>query len=260
MIYLYAITDRPEAALPALAGLEDAPLISLAYRDVAAVASLGTAPGVSTALSSLEAANVWRHEVIVEALMSDRTVLPVRFGTALADEDALQSVLKTQYAGFIANMKRVYGRVELSVQVLWDGEEQGSKGAGERGSESEEYPTPSALQPSSLKGCGCAYMLARLTEEQRDLAWRQRAETLADEISRPLKRLAAENTHQVLVTPRLLLKAAYLVARERVAIFREEINNLSPAYPTLRFLCTGPWPPYNFVSSRETDPPGDNDD
>jgi len=83
---------------------------------------------------------------------------------------------------------------------------------------------------------------------------------LASGIRLPLERLAVENTHQVLVTPRLLLKAAYLVDRERMAIFREEINNLSLAYPTLRFLCTGPWPPYNFVSNRETNLLGDNDD
>jgi hypothetical protein len=44
------------------------------------------------------------------------------------------------------------------------------------------------------------------------------------------------------------LTAAYLVERDRVATFQQEVEALSATYPALRFLCTGPWPTYNFVS------------
>ncbi len=45
--------------------------------------------------------NLWQHEAVVEALMTDRTVLPVRFGTVLADEAAIQAVLEAHYADFV---------------------------------------------------------------------------------------------------------------------------------------------------------------
>ena len=103
--YLYAITDRPESPLPVIPpvdkesgnGLEDATTISLEYRAIAAVIS---PIGVSEAPAT--EANLWRHEAVVEALMTDRTVLPVRFGTILADETAVRSFLAAHYAGLVA--------------------------------------------------------------------------------------------------------------------------------------------------------------
>jgi len=172
----------------------------------------------------------------VEALMADRAVLPVRFGTVLADEAAVQATLAVHYADFVASLNRVRGRVELSLRVLWDFEFRISN---------------FEFRPDS----GQAYLMARLEEERQRQAWRQRAEALAAELYTPLGRLAVESTRQVLVTPRLLLTAAYLVERDQVAAFRREVEVLSTAHPELRFLCTGPWPAYSFVTTtvmRET--------
>ena len=235
-MYLYAITDRPDLPVPAEPGLEGTSLFSLAYRDIVAVVS-----PLATTKVPPTGDNVWRHEAIVEALMTDRTVLPVRFGTVLADEATVQSTLAAHYADFVASLERVRGRVELSLRVLWDLEEQGSRGTREQGSRE-------VRDHFSMEGRGQKYMLARLEEERQHQVWRQRAEALAEEIHAPLVRLAAESTRQVLITPRLLLTAAYLVERDRVATFRQEVEALSATYPALRFLCTGPWPTYNFVS------------
>ena len=40
MIYVYAITDRPEAPLPRQLGLQDAELAKIVWRDIAAVESI----------------------------------------------------------------------------------------------------------------------------------------------------------------------------------------------------------------------------
>jgi len=242
MIYLYAITDQPETPVPVELGLEGAPLLSLPYRDIAAVAS-----NLSTTNVSLTEATLWRHEAIVEALMADRAVLPVRFGTVLTDEAAVQAVLAAHYADFVASLQRVRGRVELGLRVLWISD--------------FRVPIADCRSPNhkskienrkSKIGNGQAYLLARLEEERQRQAWRQRAEALAEEIHAPLVRLAAESTRQVLITPRLLLTAAYLVEQHQVAAFRCQVEALSAAYPELRFLCTGPWPAYNFVTVNET--------
>ncbi len=234
MIYLYAITDRPELPVPAEPGPEGTSVFTLTYRNIAAVVSpLTTAEILPTE------DNLWQHEAVVEALMADRAVLPVRFGTLLADEGAVQAVLATHYADFVTNLERVRGRVELSLRVLWE----------------EDTPPP---QPSPVRGGGGkrgngrAYLMARLGEERQRRARRQRAEALVEEIHTPLARLAAESTRQVLVTPRQLLTAAYLLERDQTTAFQREVEALSADYPALRFLCTGPWPAYNFVTVNET--------
>jgi hypothetical protein len=183
--------------------------------------------------------NLWRHEAIVEALMAARAVLPVRFGTVLADEATVQATLAAHYGDFVASLDRVRGRVELSLRVLWD--------------DAPPSPQPSpAGGGGSGRGRGRAYLMARLEEEHQRQAWRQRAEALAAELHTLLDRLAVESTRQVLVTSRLLLTAAYLVERDQVAAFRREVEVLNAAHPELRLLCTGPWPAYNFVTPAMT--------
>ena len=231
MIYVYAIIDRPTIPVPAVPGLERAALDTLPYRDIGAVVSLSTiskAPPIE--------ANLWQHETVVEALMTDHSVLPVRFGMIFPDEGAVQAVLRTRYAEFTAGLKRVRGYVELGLRVLWvqDG---------------DPPLTPDQQLPPSL-GSGRAYMLARLEEECKLQVRRERANALAEDIHTPLARLAAESTRRTLITPRLLLTAAYLVKREQVAAFRQEVEMLSSTYPEVRLLCTGPWPPFSFVAVR----------
>ncbi len=261
MIYLYAITDQPDLPLSTLTGLEQAAKLEIyPYWDIAAVISHTT----TAALSPVET-NLWQHEGVLEVLMTDRTILPVRFGTVLTDEVALKDILETHYADFAAGLKRVCGRVELSLRVLW--EEEGSRGAatGElhshkvvraRGGKREEPPWPSLHShlPSQswrewgAEASGRDYLLSRLEAERQRQSLRREAERLAAELHAPLASLSVENRRQILLTPRMLLKAAYLVEREQLAAFRQEIGNLSVAHPTFRFLCTGPWPPYNFVT------------
>ena len=232
-MYLYAITDQPNLPAPAEPGLEGASLFSLTCQDIAAVVS-----PLTTATVPPTEDNLWRHEAIVEALMADRTVLPMRFGTVLADEAAVKAALAAHYTDFVASLDRVRGRVELGLRVLWEI------------ADSEWQIADSSQRPSAMSGR--AYLMARLEEERQRQAWRQRAEALAEEIHAPLDHLAAESTRQVLITPRLLLTAAYLVERDQVAAFRQKVEALSAAYPKLRFLCTGPWPAYNFVTPAMT--------
>ena len=231
MVYVYGIIDRPTVLVPAIPGLEGAALDTLPYRDIGAVVSL-SALGKSRPIE----ANLWQHETVVEALMTHHSVLPVRFGTMLTDEAAVQAALVAHYAEFSAGLKRVRGHVELGLRALWDDE--------------NDLPlTPDQQQPSHSSGR--AYMLARLEEECKLQVWRERAKALAEDIHTPLARLAAESTRQTLITPRLLLTAAYLIKRGQVAAFRQEVEILSSTHPELRLLCTGPWPPFSFVTGMD---------
>jgi len=230
-LYLYAITDRPKAPLPALAGVEDAPVFQLGYRNLAVVAS-------RTASCDVPAteAHLWQHEAVVEALMADRATLPVRFGSVLPGEAALWSALAACQTELVAALDQVRGRVEVGVRVLWD--DGGQPAAGRDRSE------PASRQPAS----GRSYLMARLERERQSHALRQQAETLANQIHAPLAGLAAANTRQVLATPRLLLSAAYLIDRGRLEAFGREVRALGAAHPAVHLLATGPWPPYSFVT------------
>jgi hypothetical protein len=67
-----------------------------------------------------------------------------------------------------------------------------------------------------------------------------------DAIHRPLAAEARATKQLPARDPAELLRSAYLVGRGRVESFVDHVTRLQAAHPTLRLLCTGPWPPYSF--------------
>jgi Gas vesicle synthesis protein GvpL/GvpF len=46
------------------------------------------------------------------------------------------------------------------------------------------------------------------------------------------------------------MNAAFLVARDKEAVFDARVKEIGAAHDKLTFRYTGPWPPYNFVNIR----------
>jgi hypothetical protein len=213
VIYLYAVVAAPAPALSPT-GHEGAPLSTVEAVGLAAVVSEHEAeivPGEDA---------LWRHEEIVEGLMAHTAVLPMRFGTMLADRDAVRAVLEERAERFTALLARVRGKVELGLRVLGP----------------EEPPVPTAS--------GAAYLGARLEA-------RQRSEAVVAELDDALAPLAAERRLKPRPGSRMLLSAAYLVERDAVHAFAERVAALDAEHPELTLLSTGPWPPYGFTGDEE---------
>ncbi len=225
MLYLYAIIDRPgEMALPEL-GIADQPIFCYQDDQIGAVVSR-----VDPQLVTTEATHIWRHESVVEALAGVVGTLPVRFGTFLADEAAVRAMLAERRVSFVAGLAQVRGRVEISLRAIW-----------------AEPPPPHPVSEERPRS-GRAYIERRMEEERAAALRRLRAEQTADDLYARLGHYAVASVRKVLPTERMLLSAAYLVAREDVASFQAMVAEIGRDRPDIRLLCTGPWPAYNFVS------------
>jgi hypothetical protein len=199
VIELYAISD--DAAPPA------PPLRAL------------SCDGLTAFVGPAEVAEVtpdvlWRHEEVVESLMEQRDLLPVRFGTVMSDETAAIRAITERREQLEAALARVRGAVELAVRVA-----------------RADAKEPPREDPRS----GHAYMRAKAGE--------QRA---AQALNEPLSAMARES---LVYSGPELLRAAYLVERRAVEDFVGAVRRLQASHPELRILCTGPWPPYSFVET-----------
>jgi hypothetical protein len=211
VIELYAITDHPGPPLP-----EVAPLRAVGTDGLAVVCGPATDGEVS-------ADRLWRHEEVVEALMDDRDLLPVRYGTLLDDEVAAIRILEEHHDRFATALDGVRGAVELSVRVL------GAPGV----SLEAEVERPRD---------GAEYLRAKVrTSAERDEAARV--------VHEPLAMLARESRKRGSGSGELL-RAAYLVSRDQVDSMVRQVARVQLENPRLRVLCTGPWPPYSFADRR----------
>lgn len=67
------------------------------------------------------------------------------------------------------------------------------------------------------------------------------------DILESLKAHAKQTVTSDLFSKRLILNASFLVNKEGVYAFSNEVERLQKKYSQLRFLYSGPWAPYNFV-------------
>lgn len=245
--YWYAVVSAPEdpqAGPPPSwgSGLRDRPLRLVCAGELAAVVSDWPQATLKRDSESVDPDLVWRHEHVVENIMASTPVLPVRFGTVLAGDAKIQAVLAERQGMFKADLVHVAGCVELGLRVLWE-------------PPAFDPATVHAVmlgntaQPVNAATPGAHYLLQRAAEEQAHRSIQQAGKTLAAELNQSLRARAVDVRQSVLQTERLLLSAAYLVPNEDVPAFLAAVKRQRSLHPQLAFLCSGPWPPYHFVSA-----------
>lgn len=215
MLYLYAISDS--ARLPLIPGLQGMALSVSGEDGVFAVWSDHDEPRLET-----DEAALWEHERVVEALLEEGPVLPMRFGSWSPDEEAVLELLAERRAEFEPCLERVRGAVEIGVRALVQA---GSP---------EHVPAPTGeARP------GTTYMLARLNEEKKSAAIAACVHEPLVELSRASRRRSTSLAGSV--------NTAYLVDRDNVDPFRATVEKLDESFEGATVICTGPWPPYSFT-------------
>jgi hypothetical protein len=220
MIHLYGVVEDLEE-LPAVAGVDEGSLERHLVEGIELVVSR-----TPLKQNGVTQAAVMSHANVVEELMArSGAVLPAQFGSAFVDERELADAVRAKASELTRGLNLVRGCVEFGLRVL------GGDGADESASR----------EPS-----GRDYMRTRLAEDKA----RRR---LAEDVHEPLVRLSRASSRFAGVSSHLL-QAAYLVPREEVAVFGEEVHRLEAAHPDLTIVCTGPWPPYSFANNaKESD-------
>jgi len=255
-IYVYGVVSR-EHPLPHGPGIDGVhPLSAIAWREVCAVVSqvalaeFGEMP-LHQRLQDLRwlADTVRAHEVVVEQVMRQQTVLPCQFCTIYRSEGRVREVLA-----------RYYHHCREGLAFLHDKEEWGVKAyIAEKILQDHLLQTDHDLSGLEREGIGkspgFAYLLQK-TVQQRLLARvehtraRLRVQLTralqvhavrAEELSPAALRLSPSETC-------LLLSMAYLLAKERVEAFAACIQALNTqiASEGARLVLSGPWPPYHF--------------
>jgi hypothetical protein len=83
--------------------------------------------------------------------------------------------------------------------------------------------------------------------EENVFADAEKRREYAQDILESLKPASKQTAVGDLFSRRLILNASFLVNKDRVDAFSDEVEKLQFKYPTLKFLYSGPWAPHNFV-------------
>lgn len=225
-LYLYCLGahDHPEPR--DTAGLEGAPVAPLRAADLLAwVSELSAAPAASLA-------RIREHNHVVERACAERTALPVRFGQWFPDAAALGQELDARRAALAERLAAVDGALEMGVRVI--------------------DPARSAELPD--RSSGRAYLEALAQRESAARAERERGAAIARELAAWIGPLVRDTRVRLLGTAAGLVAVAHLVDRHDIGGYAARAREFAPRHGDLRFLFSGPWPPYGFADDEREDP------
>lgn len=176
------------------------------------------------------------HEKVIEEVMKDYAVLPVRFQTVAASADEIRSLLGKRYAEFMGLLRHVDNKVELGLKVLWRDMESIFR-------EIVEQNNDIAKSLGQTKG------EKRAAREAMKSVLQQKKETEAEKLLGPLRSIALDFCLNRTHGDDMVMNAAFLVDKGWEREFDNRVEELATRYgDRMKFVYVGPAPPYSFVN------------
>lgn len=232
-IYTYAVINSNKKIDFSLAGLEGNFVFNLPYYDIGIAVS-----DLNGEIRSISKRCVWGHEEVIDRLMESFTVLPMRFLTVFNKKEDVFSVMREQYRDFKDNLDRFRNKAEFGIKVIWPGHMIRER------IKKENTSINLTEDNSPAKN----FMQEKFQEYRIDRLFKEEADKYIVIVDKFFSGFAVEKRYVKLKTENLLLNASYLVEKEREDDFKDAFEQLKSVLGDLRYLFSGPWPPYNFVS------------
>jgi len=167
------------------------------------------------------------HARVIAECFKHSTVLPFRFGTSFADDDALRRSVRSNQRHFTANVERLRGKAEMHLKVVVDDTAAG------------------CIQRDMTVGQQYLSSLRESASRQRERQSKARA--LSVQMHRMFLPLAEEITCKRMESGKMLLDIAHLIDHKTVERYQNKYSSATMELKDCRMQLSGPWPPYHFV-------------
>lgn len=171
------------------------------------------------------------HQRAISAIAREVEILPARFGTVFRSEESLRKHLRERIRQVKADFKRIKGAEEWGIKVF------------------AAAQTPAAAVPQVRSGKDYLKAKAALLPKKRS-----RADSNGDfaEFESALRKVAMDSAAVGTISSSqrgLRFQTSLLVKRQDRKKLESVLKKFSKRWADTRKIeCTGPWPPYSFVS------------
>lgn len=236
-MYLYAVTGDAQRRTYGDVGIDGRKVYSIPVGRVAAVVS-----DVPSGKIRPERSHLAAHQGVLKTLMAESTPLPMRFGILADSPQAVREMLSRNQQTLCEQLRRVTGRVEMSLRVTWD--------------------VPNIFEyfvTTHLELCAARDRLLgghrEPTQEQKievgrlfDRLLNEDRETYADQVEGILTPHCIEVERNKCRNEREVMNLAWLVERTALPEFERGVFEAAKQFDNnFAFDYNGPWAPHNFV-------------
>lgn len=196
-----------------------------------------------------------KHETVVEKAMGTPkggihcAVIPMKFGTIFQSKESLAKSLAAHYRQFKTALATLKGNQEWHLKVYmtdWKAFEREVRlGSGE---------IQTKERTIVLLNEGAAYFAKQEIGEALREAKENAVSVYKENIFQMIRPHVQAAAHGKILPEEftgksvpMILNGFFLVGEKKIKNFKKTIKDLMKRFPSITFICTGPWPPYNFV-------------
>jgi hypothetical protein len=240
--YIYCIIDwgekKPIGNFGNI-GIGENAVYTIDYKDIAAVVSTIPFKQMDSNLNDIVA-----HQRVVEAAREAGTVLPVRFGVILKNEEGIKKLLAGSYKDYGAKISRLKGKDEIGIKVLLN--KTSLKKIEAQTEQSEEIRK--IKQEMSAAKPGTSYFLKLRLQDAMKNETLMKIDRMVGEINTSLAEAAEDKRLLKGDVGEIVLNAAYLVDKGRIRAFDAKVKELKERFEKdgMTLHRSGPWAPYSF--------------
>jgi hypothetical protein len=227
-LYVYCLAEGVPRLHETSHGVSGEPVRIVEFEDFSAVVSVSRSEAFQ-----ITRKNALAHHEVVRSITQETTPLPTRFGTLVTVEQ-LRNYVSAHHQAIKAKLAQVRGGVEMNVRMI-----QTIAGADVSQKSKDE----------NVLGPGTAFLLEKRREISHEEAGAAQKAQLSSWLREKLGDLIKDEKISLVPSPTIILaRADHLIERENVREYRAKMARAVEERPEVRFMVSGPWPPYSFAN------------
>ncbi len=242
-IYIYGIIKSQHRQEFGYIGIGDptSQVVTLEYKDIAAVVSRSSFMLYDSLAKEKIVKDLVTHQFVIEKVMKQCTILPVKFGTMVESEEEAIQFLEKGYTLLSNELRKIEAKIEVDVVATWELPKvmatiyRNDTQIQKKQSEVARLGTRVGLEERVAlgKSVGEALTAHKIGHQQLIL------QTLNDEV--------VDICMHELASDEMIFNAAFLLEKKHEESFTDAIDRLDQKLEgALNFRLVGPLPPYSF--------------
>lgn len=238
--YLYGIIKTPRMVgrlRPRL--LRSGKISTVDYRELSAVVAETEVKDYRQLPKEETIKELVSHQQMIEKIMSESPILPVKFGTILEDEEKVACALEKGYFFLRNALRKIEDKIELDLVCFWN-EQKAAQMAFQESKKVKNFY-------KKITGDGVEEKIALGKLVADYLA--SKKEKISLQILKALEKETVERCTHALADVNMLVNQAFLVEKKKQKAFNHALNQLDSRFAhLLNFRLVGPLPPYSFTT------------
>ncbi|NQS88511.1 GvpL/GvpF family gas vesicle protein [Patescibacteria group bacterium] len=240
--YLYCIigTDEGRNFGPIGIGNQGNVVSTIGYSDISGVIS--NSPMTKYVISR---ENLMAHEKVIEKVMQDYAVLPVRFCTIASSAEEIRSLLRKRYIEFKNLLRDMDNKIEVGIKAIWRDMNAIFQEIVKEDEKIQQLKERISTKSSSNKTYADKITLGKTIQS----ALLSKKESEGEKILNIFKKISVDFRSNKIYGDSMILNVAFLIDKSRDKEFDNQVEELTAKYAKrIKFNYVAPTPPFNFVN------------